>query len=289
MDSKFIASKYDAFPNIVFIWETTTLKLHTVIVQLNNIKNMNNDENMNENLNQNLTDLKIILFNIIIKLIQVIIKQKKIFQFLWAINFYLEQSTFVIFGFINNIYKEIKNTFSPIKNKINMQKTIERNKHIEKINEVHYIVEKEIDKYYIENEISIELIFEQGDIIMPKIKGKIINNSKPNRMVIDLYFNYGNICEIKGRRMTINFNNASLASDFVIESSINKLTLNNTIDVSEYNIRNEKYIIIEETFTIVLGGLKFILPTICKYALDGESEVQIIDDLSKNNIEIYEF
>ena len=40
LDSKFIASKYDAMPNIAFIWETSTLKLHTVIVQLNNIKNM---------------------------------------------------------------------------------------------------------------------------------------------------------------------------------------------------------------------------------------------------------
>jgi len=40
LDSKFIASKYEAMPNIVFIWETSTLKLHTVIVQLNNIKNM---------------------------------------------------------------------------------------------------------------------------------------------------------------------------------------------------------------------------------------------------------
>ena len=40
LDSKFIASKYEAMPNIVFIWETSTLKLHTVIVQLNNIKNL---------------------------------------------------------------------------------------------------------------------------------------------------------------------------------------------------------------------------------------------------------
>ena len=39
-DSKFIASKYDSMPNIVFIWETSSLKLHTVIVQLNNIRNM---------------------------------------------------------------------------------------------------------------------------------------------------------------------------------------------------------------------------------------------------------
>ena len=39
-DSKFISSKYDSMPNIVFIWETSTLKLHTVIVQLNNIRNM---------------------------------------------------------------------------------------------------------------------------------------------------------------------------------------------------------------------------------------------------------
>ena len=40
LDSKFIASKYDAMPNIIFIWETSTLKLHTVIIQLHNIKNM---------------------------------------------------------------------------------------------------------------------------------------------------------------------------------------------------------------------------------------------------------
>jgi hypothetical protein len=40
LDSKFIASKYDAMPNIIFIWETSTLKLHTVIVQLHNVKNM---------------------------------------------------------------------------------------------------------------------------------------------------------------------------------------------------------------------------------------------------------
>ena len=40
LDSKFIASKYDALPNNIFIWETSTLKLHTIIVQLNPIKNM---------------------------------------------------------------------------------------------------------------------------------------------------------------------------------------------------------------------------------------------------------
>lgn len=108
-------------------------------------------------------------------------------------------------------------------------------------------------------------------------------------MVIDLYSNYGNICEIKGRRMTINFNNVSFVSDFVYESSLNKLTLNNTIDFSEYIIRNEKYIIIEEKFTRVLGGLTFILPTICKSILDGESEIQVVDDVTKNNIDIYKF
>jgi len=40
LDSKFLATKYDALPNNVFIWETSTLKLHTIIVQLNPIKNM---------------------------------------------------------------------------------------------------------------------------------------------------------------------------------------------------------------------------------------------------------
>ncbi len=40
LDSKFIATKYDALPNNIFIWETSNLKLHTIIVQLNQIKNM---------------------------------------------------------------------------------------------------------------------------------------------------------------------------------------------------------------------------------------------------------
>ena len=39
-DSKFIATKYDALNNIVYIWESSTLKLHTVIVQLKEIKAM---------------------------------------------------------------------------------------------------------------------------------------------------------------------------------------------------------------------------------------------------------
>ena len=260
------------------------------IVSQNNIKNMNNDEKMNKNLNQHLTDLKNYIIQYYNKVNASYYQTKAYISIsMNEINFYLEQSANVTYDLINNKYKEIKSTFSPINNKINEQKTIEINKHTEKINEVVYIVETEIDKYYLENEISIELIFEQGDIIMPKIKGKIINKSKPNRMVIDLYSNYGNICEIKGRRMTINFNNVSFVSDFVYESSLNKLTLNNTIDFSEYNIRNEKYIIIEEKFIKVLGGIKFILPTKCKSTLDGESEVQVIDDVTKNNIEIYEF
>ena len=36
-------------------------------------------------------------------------------------------------------------------------------------------------------------------------------------MVIDFYTNYGYICEIKGKRMTINFNNISLISDLVFD------------------------------------------------------------------------
>ncbi len=39
-DSKFLATKYESLPNVVFVWEMNTLKLHTVIVQLNGIKNL---------------------------------------------------------------------------------------------------------------------------------------------------------------------------------------------------------------------------------------------------------
>ena len=40
LDSKFIATKYNSLPNDVFIWEVSTLKLHTIIIQLNPIKTM---------------------------------------------------------------------------------------------------------------------------------------------------------------------------------------------------------------------------------------------------------
>ena len=141
----------------------------------------------------------------------------------------------------------------------------------------------------IENEISLDLLFEEGDKKIPKIIGKIMNKNRPNRMVIDFYSNYGNICQIKGKRMTINFNKISMITDFIFDSSLNKISINNTIDFDEYNIRSEKYTIIEKNFVKVLGGITFIFPNLCKSILDGENELEVIDAKKNNKFESFEF
>ena len=37
-DSKYVATKFDILPNIVFIWEANALMLHTVIIQIKPVK-----------------------------------------------------------------------------------------------------------------------------------------------------------------------------------------------------------------------------------------------------------
>ena len=87
--------------------------------------------------------------------------------------------------------------------------------------------------------------------------------------------------------MTINFNNITMVSDFVFDSSLNKISINNTFDLDEYNIRSEKYTIIEKNFVKVLGGITFIIPNLCESTLDGENEIEVID--AKKNIKYGSF
>ena len=247
------------------------------ILSQNNIKNIY-DDNITQIMNQNLTDIKNHVIQYYNKINSSFYEIKEFLNNkIDEINELIEKTTIITLEEINKKYMEIKNNFVPINYKIIKEIPIEIEKHIEKFNEVKYIIEAEIDKYLIEKEIILDLIFEGGELAIPKLKGKIINKSHPNRMVIDFYTNYGYICEIKGKKMTINFNNISLISDFVFDVSSNTILINNYIDFDEYNIRSEKYTIEEKSFIRVLGGITFVFPTLCKSTLDGETEIEVVN------------
>jgi hypothetical protein len=206
------------------------------------------------------------------------------------INDLIEKSATVTFEQITQKYNDIKTGFKQINYKIKKEIPMQVGEFIEDLNEKKYILETEIDKYYIDNEITLDVILERKeDIIIPKVIGKIINKNHPRRMVIDFYTRYGNVCEIKGRRMTINFNNIVMISDFVFDSSTNSLTINSSYEFEEYNIRNEKYIIVEEDFLRKIGGITFIISNLCKSKLSGENEIQIINKRKNNNIKIINY
>ena len=256
----------------------------------NNIINRNYENNITQYLNKSLDDLNYYIINYY-KNVNSSFHQIKDFieDSINQINELIEKSADITFKVINDKYKEIKNDFNPIKYKIIKELQTEIDKHIEKDNEINYIIETEIDKFLVENEISLDLIYEKGNITIPKIVGKIINKNHPNRVVIDFYSNYGYICEIKGKRMVVNFNNISMVSDFIFDSSLNEIMINHSINFDEYNIRNEKYTIIEKNFKKVMGGITFIIPNLCVSTLDGESEVEVIGAKIKNIYEKFDY
>ena len=255
-----------------------------------NIINRNYENNITQYLNKSLDDLNYYIINYYKKVNSSFHQIKDFIEdSINQINELIEKSADVTFKVINNKYNEIKNDFNPTKYKVIKELQTEIDKHIEKDNEINYIIETEIDKFLVENEISLDLIYEKGNTTIPKIVGKIINKNHPNRVVIDFYSNYGYICEIKGKRMVVNFNNISMVSDFIFDSSLNEIMINSSINFDEYNIRNEKYTIIEKNFKKVMGGITFIIPNLCVSTLDGESEVDVISTKIKNIYEKFEY
>ena len=55
------------------------------------------------------------------------------------------------------------------------------------------------------------------------------------------------------------------------------------------NIKNEKYTIKEENFLIVLAGITFTIPNLCTSTIDGENEIENIDQFKNSTIEIFNY
>ena len=257
---------------------------------INNIKNMKYTDINNQKLYDTLDELKKYSINYFTKANSSYYQTKKyIDTSINQINELIEQCANITYEQINNKYINIKNNFHPINQTIKEEKLIEIDIHNENINGMDYIIETKIDKYLIENEITLDIQSEEGDISKYKLVGKIINKSRPHKMIIDFYLNFGQKCEIKGRRMTINFNNINFSSNLIFDSTLNNITIYNNIDFDEYNIKNEKYIIKEFNFIKVLGGITFVFPNLCISTIDGENEIKIVNSKKNSTTQLFEY
>lgn len=259
-------------------------------LSLNNIKNMEYNEADKEKLYIISEELKKYSTDYFTKANSSYYQTKKYIEDSFnQINELIEQCVTTTYEQINNKYSEIQNNFIPINYIINEEKLIEIDRHNENINGMDYIIETKIDKYLVENEIIIDIQYEDGTINIPKVVGKIINKSRPHKMIIDFYTNFGAACEIKGRRMTINFNNINFTSNFIFDSSLNNIIIYNNIDFDKYNIKNEKYTIKELNFIKVVGGITFVFPQLCISTIDGENEIEKINAKKNSTIEIFKY
>jgi hypothetical protein len=259
-------------------------------ISLNNIKKMEYNEVNNKALINKLEELKEYSINYFIKVNTSYSKTKNIIEnSLKNISELIEQCATTTYEQINNKYNEIKNDFKPVNHSFKEEKLIEIEKQKVKINGINYIIKTNIDKYLIENEIVLDIISESGEMNLPKVVGKIINKNRPSKIIIDFYLNFGAHCEVKGRRMTIKFNDAYFKSDFIFDSSTNNITINNNIYYDEYIIKNEKYIIKESNSKKIIDVNIFYIPKSCKSTIDGEIENIIVDAKNSTTIEIFEY
>jgi hypothetical protein len=196
------------------------------------------------------------------------------------LNELIEKCTNITFRTISNKYIEYKNNFNAI-DAINKKEEDEQNfdDYTERIDDQTYTVKSKIKSYLIENDIQMDINFEDGDMKKPKIVGSLINKNRPTSFEIDVYSKFGQ-CGKFGRRINAQVNNISLSVDLNFDGGLNSGSFTTKTDFDEYMIKNYFYETKEIKQSKKIGYIEFPLPSIC-YEVEaqfpeGEKEEEII-------------
>ena len=198
------------------------------------------------------------------------------------INELIEKCTNITFKTITNKYIEYKNNFNAIDDK-NEKEEDEYNleDYNERIDDKNYTVKSKIKSYKTENEIKLEINFEDGEMKMPKIEGYLINKNRPESLEIDIFSKYGQKCGKFGRRITALMNNISLSVDLNFYGGSNNGSFIIKTDFDEYTIKNYFYETKEIKLSRKIGNIYFPLPSRCDEIKaeipEGEKEEETID------------
>ena len=192
----------------------------------------------------------------------------------------IENCTNITFKTIADKYIEIKNDFNAI-DILNKKEEGEQNlDYTERINDKNYTVKSKIKSYIIENEIQMDINFEDGYMKKPKIVGSLINKNRPTNFEIDVYSKFGQKCGKFGRRINAQVNNISLSVDLNFDGGLNSGSFTTKTDFDEYTIKNYFYEEIEIKQSRKIGNIEFPLPSRCDeieaQIPEGEKEEEII-------------
>ena len=206
-----------------------------------------------------------------------------IIESIGKINELIENCTNITFRTMAKKYNKIKedfNLFNHTDHKTDEKPEIVVDDYNETIESNNYIVLSNIKNYVIDNEIKLEIIYEEGEI--PKIVGTFINKNRPKNWEIDIFSNFGQRCEKFGRKITAEMYNVSLSVDFEFNGGSNEAKFNATTDFDEYIIKNTFYETKEVLEPKEIGGVIFFVSTGCDDELDtkipeGELEREVIN------------
>ena len=255
-----------------------TIKLEYVESQ-DIIKKYEYDNQTNIKINNKLNELKQYAIDYYININSKYFKIKEyIKNYIIKINKLIEIFTNISYETISNEFIKIKNDYNQVNKLINKEEKVNIEEYIWKGEEDTYKIKTEIDKYFHDNEIIFDIIFENEDKRKPKIIGKIINKNRPKRLLFDIFPLYGNGCVKVGTKISTYFNNISLLVDFSYESYSNSFNINTSIDFDEYEISYNKYYEKEQKIIIKkIAGIDFII-NLC-FGEGGSSK-------SKNDIKV---
>ena len=108
--------------------------------------------------------------------------KKDIINYIFEIDELIENCSNITYNTISNKYIDIKNKFNSIKDITNGTK--EQNpeyEYEEERQEESYTIKTMFENYFIQNEITLDIVFEEGDIKKPIVIGKVINKNKPEK------------------------------------------------------------------------------------------------------------
>jgi hypothetical protein len=216
-----------------------------------------------------------------------------ILESICEINELIENCSNITFQTMANKYQEIKNNSNSIdeinQKEDNSELPIENSETIDKKN---YTIKSKMQNYITDNEIKLDIIFEDGEIKKPKIVGKFINKNRPKKFEIDIFSEFGDDSKF-GTKITSEVNNISLSVDFIFDICSNKASFNAKTDFDEYIIKKSTYNITSSREFGEFAGMSFSFRSRSKNEeenrLEGEKEEEIISAKKNESNFTYNF
>ena len=206
-----------------------------------------------------------------------------IIKSIFSIDELIQKSKNITVDTITKKYIKIKNNFSPIKMKINKtEESINLKSYNLMTQENNFRIDNKMINYNIGIDFTLDIIFENNDLKKPKIFGKIINNNKPQKYLIDYYSTFCK-CGRFGKNIEVTFNNISFSTDMIFDGTLNILQININSDFDAYLITTKYYEDEEVMKPIILNGVELQMSSICKSSLKEEYE-EIVSSKNSSNL-----